>query len=289
METMIQFLKARRAGLVFSILAVLSLSLVASHTPTRQPGRLDQALLALAAPVQGSLTNLWRGLSGLSGRYLALVEVERDNAALRAIIGELRGEVNRLREAEIENRRFRSLLDFRLPEAPALFPAQVIGEDASGWFRTIRIDRGRDQGVREGLAVVNVDGVVGQVTSATSRTAEALLLLDRNSSVPVLVQRSRARGVAVGDGSAMLAIRYMGLAEDASVGDEVVTSGLGDVYPKGLLVGRIAKIERPDAGLFQRIWVAPAVDFSKLEEVMVHIPSPAGPDLVAGGDPLPIP
>ncbi|MCA9772630.1 MAG: rod shape-determining protein MreC [Myxococcales bacterium] len=267
-------LKPHRTGIIFGLLTLAAVTMILSDSPERRLGPLDRAILALAAPLQKTFTAAGRRVSAAVEDYLGLVEVNRENEALRSIIAELRGALVAAREARIENERLRAMLGLRTHEPPDLYPASIIAEDSTGWFRRVRIDRGSEQGLRVGLAVVAPEGVVGQVTAVGRNTAEVLLVIDRNSAVPVVLQRSRSRGIATGEGGGHLSIEFVARADEVAEGDIVVTSGLGGVYPKGLSVGRVIHVDKPDAGLFQRVWIAPSVDFSRLEEVLVHIPSP---------------
>jgi rod shape-determining protein MreC len=111
--------------------------------------------------------------------------------------------------------------------------------------------------------------LVGHVIEAAPRYATVLLLTDRRSAVDVLVQRTRSRGVAVGKSKRLLELRYVDRHDDIRVGDRIISSGLGEMYPKGLLIGTVTAVRSPHYGLFHEIDVQPAVDFLKLEEVLV--------------------
>ncbi len=150
----------------------------------------------------------------------------------------------------------------------AAVPAQVIAEDSTSWFRTIVIDKGLDQGVAEGMAVVVPEGVVGRVIRSSAGESRVLLVTDASSAAAALVQRTRTRGVCRGQGE-RLALEFALRQEDIRVEDRIITSGMGGVFPKGLLIGRVSSVERGQYGLFQGVVVEPVVDFSRLEEVLV--------------------
>jgi rod shape-determining protein MreC len=129
--------------------------------------------------------------------------------------------------------------------------------------------------------VVIPEGIVGVVIETSSRSAKVLLLIDPNSAVDALVQRTRARGIVKGGGAGYCVFDYVLRKHEISVGDTVVSSGLDGVFPKGLRVGRISEIVRLNAGIFQKVSVTPVVDFEILEEVFI-IPETA-PDDPPGG------
>jgi rod shape-determining protein MreC len=134
----------------------------------------------------------------------------------------------------------------------------------------LTIDRGSDDGIAPMMPVVVAEGVVGRVHSAAGATAEVLVLTDLNSSVAVRVERTRARANVRGMGKPDLCrLDYALRTEDIIEGDPLVTSGTDGVFPRGLPVGKVTKLERRAHGLFQDARVVPAVDVTRLEEVLV--------------------
>src|SRR5207247_9702217 len=150
-----------------------------------------------------------------------------------------------------------------------LLTARVIGRDATGLARTLTIDRGESAGVARGAAALAPAGVVGQVFLVSRHAARVLLVSDHNSGVDVLVQRTRARGIVQGTIEAGCVLKYVKRTEDVQVGDELVTSGMDGIFPKGLPVGRVVAIDKRGQGLFQSAEVAPRVDVDQLEEILV--------------------
>lgn len=188
---------------------------------------------------------------------------------------QLRSRLVELEEYRLENVRLKGLLDFRSGLGAEAIVARVIGVDATNWFQTITIDKGTEQGLREGMAVINQHGVVGRIVKCAARSARVLLLIDASSAVATLVERTRTRSVCRGSGSSLV-LDYVALPEDVQPGDVIVTSGLGGVFPKGLPVGTVKSVVRGGFSMFQTIEVASAVDFSRIEEVLVlhNVPLP---------------
>jgi rod shape-determining protein MreC len=156
-----------------------------------------------------------------------------------------------------------------------MIAAEVVAYSPSAWFRTIVINKGQRDGVKKGFPVVTLEGVVGRVMRISSSSSVVLLVLDRNSSVDCLVQRNRIRGIVEGEGGGRCYLRYVPRTEDIQVGDHIITSGLGGIFPKGLSMGEVVRVEKKEYGLFQEIEVMPSADLSRLEEVMVIV-IPAG-------------
>jgi rod shape-determining protein MreC len=150
-------------------------------------------------------------------------------------------------------------------------PTQVVGQDVSPRFRSVLVDRGGADGVRSGMPVVTEAGVVGLVTATSPHAGRAMLLLDAQSAVDALVQRSRARGIVRGDGADRLHFELFVRGDDVQVGDVVITSGFGGAYPKGLRIGEVVEVEPASERLLQRALVRPAVDFGRLEQVFVML------------------
>ena len=230
---------------------------------------IDWALLEITAPFQKAATYSTDALGNLIDSYVLLVGLKRENVALRRKVTELREENSLLRERAIASGRLQNLLRFSKKIPGPILPAQIIGIDPSSWFRTILIDKGTKHGVERGMAVVSPEGIVGHVLQTSPHSAKVLLITDFNSSVDAIVQRSRAKGLVEGNGENRCRLKYAPRAEDIQLGDRVVTSGLGGRYPKGLMVGKISKIEKKRYGLFQQAEIILSANFSKLEEVFV--------------------
>lgn len=230
----------------------------------------ERAVLTLAAPFQSSIDGVADTLSGWWGNYVWLIDTEQRNVELEQENRLLRAELQQVEEFRLQNGRLRELLAFVDDiDRPAL-PAQVIGEDASSWARTVTIDKGTRAGLRTGLPVVAAEGVVGRIIKVAPNSSRVLLVTDASSAIAALVQRTRTRGVARGRGVEM-SLDYALRDADVAQGDLLVTSGMGGVFPKGLPLGYVDMVVRDQFGLFQKVDVNPAVDFSHLEEVLVVV------------------
>jgi rod shape-determining protein MreC len=265
------------------LIFLLAFSLISANLHSRENMSFFESLVVgISAPVQkvvwgiiGGVGSVWRG-------YFYLVGLEKENKDLKRELQELKLQMNRYREADLANERLRALLNFKKSIATPLLPAQLVAFDPSGWFQTILIDKGRNDGVVLDMAVVSAEGLVGRVIGVGNHHAKVLLILDGNSAVDAYIQRSRARGVLVGLGRELCLLKYVQRNEDVQVGDKVISSGMGGVFPKGLLVGTVQEVVRASSGLFQRVEVEPAVNFSRLEEVLVVIQPPPEQPAMAG-------
>lgn len=257
------------------LIFLLVLSLISANLHSRENMSFFESLVVtIVSPVQKVVRGVIGGVGGVWRGYFHLVGLERENEALKRELQELKLQMNKYREADLANKRLRALLNFKTSIPTPLLPAEVVAFDPSGWFQTILIDKGENDGVIRDMAVVSADGLVGRVIGVSGRHAKVLLILDGNSAVDALIQRSRARGILVGLGRNRCLLNYVQRNEDVQVGDPVISSGMGGVFPKGILLGKVQEVVRGNSGLFQTVEVEPAVDFSGLEEVMVVVQPP---------------
>ncbi len=176
-------------------------------------------------------------------------------------------ENSRLRELRHENTRLNTILNGISSQGFTGVVGTVIGYDPTGWVQSIIVNRGTADGVREHQPVIFGDGVVGQVVSAAPLTSQVLLIIDHASGVDAIVQRNRARGVLTGAGLYGCKLQYVELKEQVAIGDLVITSGLDGIYPKGLSLGHISKVNKDT--LFYSLELTPQVNFSRLESVFI--------------------
>ena len=262
----------RRYSVLFTTGSLLMLSLALLVTNTRGSRRVDPlgvVFLEIITPIGHLLSTVSSAMSGTWHAYVDLVGVRQEREWLRRRVRELEGQVERAATIESQNARLQALLDLRESMPGQSVAARITGVDASGLFRTATLNKGETDGVQKGMAVVSPAGVVGKVVSTSPNAARVLLLEDPSSGVDALVQRSRARGIVEGSLNGGCQLKYVKHREDLRVGDLVATSGLDGIFPKGVRVGTISRLSREEGGLFQTAEIEPAVDFNKLEEVMV--------------------
>ena len=201
--------------------------------------------------------------------YVDLRFVRQENRRLHEEIEALQTRLRVLEEARGENQRLKTLLGLRESLSFTVAPAGVVGKDATNWFHSVLIDQGSRHGIERHMAVIAPGGLVGQVVEVTPSSARVQLITDPVSSVGALLQSSRVTGLLVGAQSGRIRIRYLPVRAEVRAGEVVVTSGLGGVYPKGILVGKVVAVDRRSGALFQEATVEPGIDFSRLEEVLI--------------------
>lgn len=267
---MLAFLRKNQVLLSSCFCLVLSLYiLTAAARGQLKRDPIGPLLLWFLRPVEigAQVTMGW--IKELQNSYTTLSGFRVENERLKKRIQDLEVERNRLLEAEATNRRLQQLLDFRSHLPSVSVTASIIANSASSWFQSCLLDKGSVDGVRKGMAVVTPLGVLGQVVSVTARSAKVLLVTDPSSGIDVIVQRTRSRGIVSGSLDYGTIVKYVKRSEDIQPGDRLITSGLDGIFPKGLMVATVTKVERQHLGLFQLIEVTPAVQVSRTEEVLV--------------------
>jgi rod shape-determining protein MreC len=229
----------------------------------------EQIVVEVTAPFQRLTKGTINTIEDIWLKYFDLVNVRDENSRLLREIDTLQMENYRYQEILATHERLQKLLKFKKTINWPVLAAQVIGRDPTGWFKSVLIDKGKNSGLKVNMPVVNADGVVGRLVSVSPNYSKVLLIIDQNSAVDSIIQRSRDEGIVRGLSVKLCKLDNMVKTSDVVVGDKVVTSGLGRVYPKGLPVGKVLEVVNIPGELFKDIKVSPMVDFSKLEELLV--------------------
>ncbi len=229
----------------------------------------ERAVITVTTPATELVYRVDGFFSSLWDNYINLVDVEKENRKLRETVKILNKRLIENREAVLENERLKKLTGLREELPVHSVAASVISEDSSPWFKTVIIDRGEADGIREGMPVIGTAGVVGRIVKTARSSSRVLLLTDHASGIAAVVQRSRARGVVKGKGGDTCSLEFLQRGEDVKIGDVVITSGIGGIFPKGLPVGEITMVKKGEFGIFQTVEIRPFVYIPKLEEVLV--------------------
>lgn len=255
----------------------------------RDPYLVDRAVLSLSSHVQRAFAWVLDGTASVWHGYAALRGVEAENRTLHQENQALRAKALEQDELRAENERLRALVAYAQKNQGREVVAKVVGVDPSSTRHFVRIDRGESDGVSAGMAVITPDGVAGYVERVTSGWADVILITDATHRMGVRDERTHARAIAAGTGNKEdldLRLDYALRKDDLAEGDVIVTSGTDGVYPAGLRVGTLARVEQRGSGMFRAGNIHPAVDPSKLEEVLV-LPKVAVPLPAPAKEPAP--
>lgn len=238
--------------------------------------------MRVTAPLQGAVGRVLGQVSSGWSHYVALVGVKRDNERLLRENTELAARLASQSQLAARAERLERLLELRSQVLTDTAAAQIIGMETSQQFRVLRLrlDRGGAE-MRPGMPVLSIAGVVGRIARAVGPFADVQLATDPKSSIDVLLPRTGSRGVLKGvasDTRYLCRIEYLVQKDEVQLGDTVMTSGLGSIFPREIPVGKVVRLRRTDASLYQEVEVEPSVDFGKLREVLVVLSPPPAPD-----------
>jgi rod shape-determining protein MreC len=259
-----------RNGLLALVLAVFSVLLMGADSQFAWTRHIRSALLSALYPVQQAVHAPLHLAQTIGEQLQDHFRVYGQNQRLQERIRTLRVENQELEALKQENQRLRQLLNEAKRLERSVSAAQIVAESPDPFHHTLTISRGKLHGVYRGQPVISDEGVVGQVSALSPLSAQVILLTDPNSGIPVLVRNSRVRGILAGTGSKdSLQLRYVPTSAGIEAGDELVTSGLGAVFPKGLLTARVTEVVRDPHSPFASVTAHPAVPVSRLEDVLL--------------------
>jgi rod shape-determining protein MreC len=260
-----------RAVVLLGTVAAVCLLLLTLQMRGNTAGASD-LLAVLTTPIQSALARVNRATVGVWSTYREWKNVRAENRRLREEAQRLRVEALQVTETVAENQRLRRLLALKQAMPLATLSGEVIAREWGGWVRSLTVNRGRADHVARLTAVIGPDGLIGRVVDVRPSASIVQVLTDPASTVGAVVVRTRTQGIVEGEPRGTLRFKYM--ARDGSgiqVGDLVVTSGAGGLFPRGIPVGRVRAIDDRGSALFSYAQLAPAVDFARIDEVLLIV------------------
>ncbi len=255
---------------IFGLAAVLLLALQI----TGQLKPVQSFISQLTSPAQAGATGVAENTAGLFGFVFELFELRQRNSELVQRNASLLAENFTLSEVEQENQRLRQLLSFAqtrpgLELRGAQIVGRVIGAEATNFLEYLILDLGQRHGIEVGMPVVTDQGLVGRISEVDNATSKVLLITDSSSQVNSVLQSSRLNGIVRGDPSGALLMDFIPQGAVFSIGEVVLTSGIGGKFPRGVPIGQVVQINQRDIDVFQQAVVQPTVNFDALELVAV--------------------
>ena len=249
---------------VAACLLLLTVQTRGQSTPTAE------ALGFITTPIQSSLARINRTAVNVWATYLDWKNVRAENRRLREDNQRLRVESLRVSETTVENERLRRLLALQERLPLTTVSGEIIAREWGGWVRSLTVNRGRGDNVVRLTAVISPDGLIGRVMEVRSGASVVQVLTDPASTVGAHVVRTRTSGIVEGDPRGTMRLKYMAREGGGiQVGDLVVTSGAGGVFPRGIPVGRVRAIDDRGSALFHYAVLTPVVDFARVDEVLL--------------------
>lgn len=267
---------------VFVALAIVLMTIWYREGERGPIHRLRLGVQAATAPVSAGGEFLTRPARGLFAWATDLGVSRSQLEQLRSQNERLRTRVAELEEARLENERLRRLVKLAKAGGVTSRAARVIGRPTNSWEGIITIDLGTADGITAGMPVIGPRGLLGQTVEAAPSSSRVRLITDQRSGVAAMIQRNRSVGIVKGTLEGRLVLDFVSKETTVKAGDVVITSGLGGVYPKGIVIGEVSAVDRDSNALYQRIRVEPAGDIVGLEEVLVLVEEPEQPTLEGG-------
>jgi len=248
---------------------LLALAVQVKRQTAEGPVRLIRIVsVNMLAPFERLLIYSGQGVRSIWTGYIDLRDVRRENERLRAETAQMRLDREREMEDARQAHRIQALLQFKENWIDKTVAAQVIGTSGTETSRLIYLDKGASAGIKPDMPVITPDGVVGKVLNVYGETAQVLLINDPTSGVGAMLVNSRLQGIVKGTATGEVQLNYIMSDESVQVGDPLVTSGGDRVFPKGLPIGKVARVTQ-GRNLFWDIRMKPAADLNRLEEVLV--------------------
>jgi rod shape-determining protein MreC len=273
---MFSFLRRYKGASAGALIFLLSIILISYPTfAGALPDRTREVLLDLFSPVQGFISFVSEEVGSVWDRYIYLRDTDEENEDLKGLVDELSSKYDNLKtlyiETEKKNERLEEILGFTKESPYELMPARVVGREGSMISNAIVIDKGFRDGVKQNMAVISANGIVGVVLTVGRDSSRVMLINDKNSRIDVLIQENREIGILEGSTDGTVRLSYVSGKIRVRVGDSVVTAGVGNSFPKGLPVGEVVEVTKPISELFQIIVVSPKTDLGNLEEVLLIV------------------
>ncbi|MBQ2985039.1 MAG: rod shape-determining protein MreC [Clostridia bacterium] len=268
------FFRSRGFVILLAVIAVLAILIAVTYDRV-QVTFIEDAVNSVLSPIQSFSVKASNSIIDFFERVFSSTDLDKENEQLKVQLAQyeiIENELNTLRE---ENERLKGLLNYTdITQNYTYVTARVIGKSQGVWFSEFTVNAGRNDGVMENQAVVNSKGLVGRVSSVSANTCKVTSIIDSTSDVSVMVERTRdygfARGILNVDKNEKLELYYLPSGYDLVPGDNILTSGIGGIFPKGIAIGTVTEVSRANEDTEDRnAIIQPAVDFLRLEEVMI--------------------
>ncbi len=261
----------RRLNIIAFVVLLLAVAGLFALSP-RNTQKIQSAFLDFIAPFLKTGSALQTKITAIREGLKTLPQIEQENEQLRVELKELKATNQMLRDLGLENNKLRRALEYRERSIFKLVPARIIARDATTWWNTVKVDRGFADGVEPDMPVLTEDGLVGKTTTVAEHASTVLLIADENCKVASNVEGSREQGIVKGERTSTnalpeISLNFLSKTADLKPGQKVYTSGVGGVYPSGILIGVIKQFEV--RALDGHATLVPAVDLTTIEDVFI--------------------
>ncbi len=271
---MFAFLQRHKKKIVIIVILVLAVLAVFTSGKKSKGNILDQAAGFVIAPLQEVAAGTANWFENTFTNRREASQVKEENEMLKEQIVSLQADLDRIAKYELENKKLSALLKIAQKyEQHESFGATIVAKNPGSWYDVFTIDKGSGQGVVPDMVLCTQGGLVGRVLEVSATYSKGRSILDSRSAVPAMSQRTGDLGVVKGDYTLMndglCRMEYIDAAAEIVIGDEIVTSHLSDVYPPGIIIGKVTEIKTDSNGLTKYAIVEPAVDLKHLDTLLV--------------------
>lgn len=269
------FVKRHQIILLSIVICLFSLHMALTEKKKVGGARMvEKTASRIFSPFQMAFLGAYNAINNSWTNYIFLVGLNEENETQNERLLGLVEENNRLLELVNENQRLKKILAFKEKAAFDAVGAKILAFNLGGWTKTIKLNKGTRDGIVEDMPVISPTGIVGRIIETSRGSSIALLITDPRSNIDVIVQRTRVRGVAEGNGSGGLILKYIRDLDDVRPGDKVITAEFSGIFPSGLVVGKVTRAEKSGDNFFKLIEIQPDVALRKLEEVLIALVTP---------------
>ena len=264
-------MKKKKTIIIIFILIVgfVAISLQIGTFRKGEANIVEKSTSNLFVPLQTFLSQVGRKISATWHSFTKVAMLDEENKKLRAEIYALREEQEKYNRTFDENRNLRKLLEISDYQRGKIIAAEVSARSPDNWFRSIKINKGFKNGVKANMVAITPEGLVGRVVSVSEYSARIRLVVNEKSSVPAQVVTSGSLGVIYGEGKNTCIMKYIEADADIKIGDKVITSRMGSIFPPGKIIGEVSKIYGRDDLLYKAVQIKPAVQFNNLEYILL--------------------
>ena len=246
------------------VILIIAIFIWTIFAPPQNLQHFRMSLTNIAGPLLKIISRTFNYVNRIS----RLPYIDSEELGLKGKVRELEKELVELEEVRLENERLRHLLGFKQKLSESSIPALVIGRDPNNWSSVVFIDKGKNDDIVKNMVVISGQGRVGRVRESGKTMSKVMLINDIDSKVGAIVQRSREQGLLTGTPEGNCKLIYLSLDSDVHKGDNVLTSGMGGIYPKEILIGHVVELAKEKGRLYKYAIVEPSSELSKLEEVL---------------------
>lgn len=255
--------------IMIALVLILPLISINIQQKPQESNWLSRPFSFLANGFEETFYGFSSGVKDTTALYVNLIDIKKESERAKSKNLEMQTRLAAMDEMTNENNRLKDLLSFKEATKMDLIAAEVIGRDLVVDHNTLTINKGTNDGLKSGQAVITINGVLGYIYKPTLYNAHVMLVTDRYAVVDGVVQRTRARGIVEGKAQNGCSLKYVEKTEDVKPGDLVVTGGLDNIFPKGFPVATVESVERKNFSVSLKVDLRPVVDANKVEEVFV--------------------